>query len=128
MHGLLRAARACAASQANRLKWCFRRIENEVEAFYIGVDEMKNVMHAAVTASIIVLGSYNFAVAKPVSASARNQTVGTLECDAAEYIGMVLGSSRSLTCSFTHNDGGIEQYTGTIKKLGLDVGITKKPN
>lgn len=50
---------------------------------------------------------------------------GTLSCDVAAGIGLVLGSSKALECVF-EADGlkAPQKYTGTIDKLGLDIGIT----
>lgn len=52
---------------------------------------------------------------------------GTLSCDVAAGIGLVLGSSKALECVF-EADGlkAPQKYTGTIDKLGLDIGITAK--
>ena len=49
--------------------------------------------------------------------------VGYLKCDVAKGWGYVFGSSKELKCAF-HPAGGGESdlYTGTIAKLGVDVG------
>ena len=40
-------------------------------------------------------------------------------------VGFIIGSDKSLTCSFKPSKGGkTEHYSGTIKKLGLDIGFT----
>lgn len=41
-------------------------------------------------------------------------------------IGLLIGSSKNMQCTFSSADGSSEAYTGTINKLGLDVGITGK--
>lgn len=50
---------------------------------------------------------------------------GTLSCDIAAGIGLVVGSSKALTCVF-EADGqkSPHKYSGTIDKLGLDIGVT----
>lgn len=50
---------------------------------------------------------------------------GTLSCDIAAGIGLVVGSSKALTCVF-EADGQKSpyKYSGTIDKLGLDIGVT----
>jgi len=50
--------------------------------------------------------------------------VGVLTCDVAPGIGMVLGSSKAVSCEFTTKGGKTETYEGSINKLGLDLGIT----
>lgn len=50
---------------------------------------------------------------------------GTLRCVVAPGIGFILGSSKSLKCTF--RVGGkkkVYTYAGAINKLGLDIGIT----
>lgn len=59
----------------------------------------------------------------PVSAQDRVQ-VGRLSCTVEGGIGLIIGSSKDMTCTLHHENGGSENYTGNIKKLGLDVGIT----
>jgi hypothetical protein len=50
--------------------------------------------------------------------------VGTLNCDVAGGIGLILGSSKSMTCVFHRADGAVENYAGSISKFGVDIGIT----
>ena len=38
--------------------------------------------------------------------------------------GLLLGSSKEAICEFSHKDGTTETYSGKLKKLGLDVGVT----
>lgn len=50
---------------------------------------------------------------------------GQLTCDISGGIGLIIGSQRALNCSFTPSiPGPIEFYTGTLTKLGIDIGIT----
>ena len=39
---------------------------------------------------------------------------------------MIIASSKTVKCHFDRSVGGREYYTGTIEKLGLDVGFTGK--
>ncbi|HHG89011.1 MAG TPA: DUF992 domain-containing protein [Devosia sp.] len=52
--------------------------------------------------------------------------IGRLSCEVEAGIGLILGSSKSMTCSFYKNSGGSETYTGRITKVGLDIGVTQK--
>lgn len=58
-------------------------------------------------------------------AQAESVKRGTLSCDVAAGIGLVLGSSKALECVF-EADGlkAPQKHTGTIDKLSLDIGIT----
>ena len=54
------------------------------------------------------------------------ERLGTLTCEVAGGIGMLIGSSKAVDCQFKQRTGKIERYTGTIGKLGIDVGVTGK--
>jgi len=59
-------------------------------------------------------------------ASQPKERLGTLSCEVAGGIGLLIGSSRTVDCQFKQRTGRIERYTGTIGKLGIDVGVTGK--
>jgi hypothetical protein len=64
------------------------------------------------------------AVALPNAASAQaGIKVGNLTCNVSSGWGFVFGSSRGLNCTFA-GPTGIEYYTGTISKFGVDIGYT----
>ena len=68
--------------------------------------------------------AFTFA-ALSVSLPALGQTrVGALECNVSGGIGFVITSSKALSCAFTGPNGRVEKYVGTIKKFGLDIGVT----
>jgi hypothetical protein len=51
--------------------------------------------------------------------------VGELNCDISAGIGMIITSHKLLACTFTPAGGGPrEVYTGSITKLGVDLGAT----
>ena len=51
--------------------------------------------------------------------------VGMLTCVVAGGVGLFVGSSKKIACTFDPSNGGKdERYVGTIGKLGIDVGIT----
>lgn len=52
--------------------------------------------------------------------------IGSLTCNIAGGTGYVLGSSKSMDCVFLGKDGvSTAQYSGTINKVGVDIGYTK---
>jgi hypothetical protein len=57
-------------------------------------------------------------------AQAQNTQVGALTCDISAGIGVIVGSQRSMACSFRNSRGAIEHYVGTITRFGLDIGAT----
>lgn len=54
------------------------------------------------------------------------QRLGTLSCEVAGGMGMLIGSSKAVDCQFKQRSGKTERYIGTIGKLGVDIGITGK--
>jgi hypothetical protein len=64
----------------------------------------------------------------PSSAQEANTTLGLLDCNVEGGMGFIIGSKKNLTCTFTSANKGIapENYVGVIKKLGLDLGVTRK--
>lgn len=61
------------------------------------------------------------------AAMAEEQTQrGTLKCDVAGGVGLILGSNKKMTCVFEKSDGTTENYTGRVLKIGVDIGVTKE--
>ena len=51
--------------------------------------------------------------------------IGVLTCSVAPGWGLVLGSSKNLTCNYVPNGAiGGEHYFGSITKIGVDIGYT----
>ena len=63
---------------------------------------------------------------KRATETAQKERVGTLSCEIAGGVGLVVGSSKAVNCEFRQRSGKTERYTGTIGKLGLDIGVTGK--
>ena len=64
----------------------------------------------------------------PSAAQEANTTIGLLDCNVEGGMGFIIGSQKNLTCTFTSANKEIapENYVGVIKKLGLDIGATRK--
>lgn len=54
------------------------------------------------------------------------ERLGTLTCTVAGGVGLIIGSSKPVDCTFKRNKGKSEHYVGSIGKLGIDVGVTRK--
>jgi hypothetical protein len=52
--------------------------------------------------------------------------IGLLKCETSATIGVIIGSHTKLRCSYTPKGGPVEYYTGTITRVGLDLGVTAK--
>ena len=75
--------------------------------------------------STIAAASALAALAALSSALAQTRVeVGVLTCNARGSQGFIIGSTKNLTCRFERAAGGVETYTGTIRKFGLDIGVT----
>jgi hypothetical protein len=80
----------------------------------------KFMMLAVVTASVLATGT---AIAQPRPAD-RIQA-GTLTCDISGGLGFIIGSQKTLNCSFVPAiPGPPEFYAGVLSKLGIDLGGT----
>jgi hypothetical protein len=56
---------------------------------------------------------------------AQSIRTGVLTCDVSGGIGLIIGSQRSVACTFASDQGlPPEPYFGTITKFGLDIGAT----
>ena len=78
-----------------------------------------NRLSTAIVAAVISLG----AMAGP--AQAQRAQIGTLSCDVSGGIGLIVGSQRTMNCVFTPaTPGPVEYYTGSITKIGIDIGVT----
>lgn len=62
----------------------------------------------------------------PASAQVRRVAAGNLECRGAASVSFVIGSRRSLDCTFRSRRGYRSHYVGTISRWGLDIGITTR--
>jgi hypothetical protein len=74
-------------------------------------------------ARAVVLGAALFCFGASASYAAPVQS-GVLECNVAPGVGFIVGSSKSVSCIFHRAHGRPEYYTGTISRIGLDIGAT----
>jgi len=47
---------------------------------------------------------------------------GLLTCNVARGFGWIVGSSRTVQCEYHSTGGSTEHYSGTISKIGIDIG------
>jgi hypothetical protein len=92
---------------------------------------MKTFAMAAATAALaLTAGACTMQQSTPQQLNTTNANsriyIGALTCNIAGGTGYVLGSSKSMECVFLGKDGvSSAQYTGTINKVGIDIGYTK---
>ena len=63
------------------------------------------------------------AVASAQAQSARVRA-GGLTCNVAPGVGLIIGSNKSMSCTYQSVDGWSERYTGNIVIIGADIGVT----
>lgn len=71
-------------------------------------------------ASVVALGLV-LQVSTPAQAQSR---IGVLECNISGGVGFIITSEKALSCAFNGSDGRTERYVGTIRKFGLDIGVS----
>lgn len=50
---------------------------------------------------------------------------GGLSCNLAPTVGLIIGSRQQISCTFQPSTGGrVERYSGTVGRLGIDLGVT----
>lgn len=78
---------------------------------------MRQFLRALAAATLLFIAGSASAQA-PVAA-------GTLTCDVSAGFGVIIGSRRSVNCTFAPSQPGpVEYYSGTITKVGVDIGAT----
>jgi len=60
----------------------------------------------------------------PADAQPRRVQLGTLACSISAGVGMIVASQRNVSCNFQPDGGPPEAYTGTLTRVGVDVGFT----
>jgi hypothetical protein len=86
------------------------------------------LIHAFSRKTLVAFGALAFAAAGLAQGAhaASGVNVGMLSCTIAPGIGLVLGSSKGIDCSYEPNEGPKQRYEGSITKLGVDIGFTGK--
>jgi uncharacterized membrane protein len=62
--------------------------------------------------------------AVPADAQSSRVQVGSLECSVSSGVGLIVASQRNVACYFKVGGQVVESYTGTITRVGLDIGFT----
>jgi hypothetical protein len=75
--------------------------------------------------AVLVMSTSLVAVFSRADAQQRQVQVGQLTCSVSAGVGLVVGSQKNVNCVFRGQTGEPEDsYTGTITRVGLDVGFT----
>jgi Protein of unknown function (DUF992) len=60
----------------------------------------------------------------PANAQPARIEVGSLNCSLSANVGLVLGSERNVNCILHSNNAPDENYSGTLTRVGVDLGAT----
>jgi Protein of unknown function (DUF992) len=86
----------------------------------LGANEDLSYMYKIVAASLLAAAC----LATPATADGGIK-IGTLSCRVEGGAGFLIGSAKGVDCMFNPTgDRPSERYTGSIGKLGLDIGVT----
>lgn len=83
----------------------------------------RTVLSRGLIAAALVAGAGTLAVA-PASAASKRVEVGSLACKGSKSVSFIIGSKRTLECTFTTARGKKYAYEGSINRWGLDLGVT----
>jgi hypothetical protein len=92
---------------------------------------MKLIAKAAVAATLAAsVAGCTMSQSSPQQLNTTNANsriyIGSLSCNVGGSTGYILASSKTLDCVFLNKEGTESaQYTGTIDKVGIDIGYTK---
>jgi len=84
----------------------------------------RKAFQANLSSVLMAAAALGAALVMPADAQPRRVQVGKLACSISAGVGLVVGSQRNVSCNFQPDGGPPEAYTGTITKIGLDVGFT----
>jgi hypothetical protein len=84
------------------------------------------ILAAAIVAAGVVAPSLAQTETLKDPAEIEGQRIGVLECTIEGGWGMLLGSSKEVNCEFNRADGTVDVYTGSLDKIGLDIGKTER--
>jgi hypothetical protein len=77
-----------------------------------------------IVAALVGAAAVAVAATIPADAQPNRVQVGTLACSISAGVGLVVASQRNVSCNFQPDGGPPEAYTGTLTRVGVDVGFT----
>jgi uncharacterized protein DUF992 len=77
-----------------------------------------------IVAALVGVAAVAVAATIPADAQPNRVQVGTLACSISAGVGLVVASQRNVSCNFQPDGGPPEAYTGTLTRVGVDVGFT----
>jgi hypothetical protein len=76
-------------------------------------------------AAVAIAAAWFATMTEPAVAQPRRVQVGQLTCTLSAGVGLVVGSQRNVNCILRGQPGEPDEaYTGTMTRIGLDIGVT----
>ncbi|MGB8314318.1 MAG: DUF992 domain-containing protein [Aestuariivirga sp.] len=76
---------------------------------------------------ILSVGLLALVAMAPAAEAKSGVKIGVLSCDVAGGAGFIIGSSKGVDCVYSPVSGArAEHYSGSIGKLGIDIGVTEQ--
>ena len=82
------------------------------------------MFRTACSAAAVAAATFAFVLTGPADAQRSRIQVGKLDCSLSSSIGLLVTSSRNISCYFKPENGPQEAYAGTMTRYGLDIGVT----
>lgn len=73
---------------------------------------------------ILTAALFSFAFQGFAGSAEATEPIGMLRCNVSGGVGFVITSDKALACIFRPEHGKTEYYVGTIRRFGLDIGVT----
>lgn len=84
---------------------------------------IRTVLTRGLVTAVLVAGA-GILFAAPASAQVRRVEAGVLTCRGSASVSFIIGSKRTLDCTFNSRRGPRYTYEGSIRRWGLDLGVT----
>jgi hypothetical protein len=82
------------------------------------------MFRTALAAACMAAAALATAAAPPADAQSQRIQVGRLNCSLSSSIGLVVTSERNVSCIFHSDNAPDETYSGTMRRIGIDIGAT----
>jgi hypothetical protein len=83
-----------------------------------------HMVRTALAAACMAAAVLATAASPPADAQPRRLQVGQLNCSLSSGVGLVIGSERNVSCIFHSDNAPDETYSGSMRRIGLDIGAT----
>jgi hypothetical protein len=83
-----------------------------------------HMFRTALAAACVAAAVLATAAAPPADAQQHRLQVGRLNCSLSSSVGLLVTSERNVSCIFHSDNAPDETYSGTMRRVGIDIGAT----